>query len=91
MTGARLQRATGVVEHELDGQLLLLRPGGVDVLHLDAVASDVWRCLSATPTPEELVEALAVAYAVDAARVSVDLQPVLALLRQHGLLERAHG
>lgn len=86
MTGARLQRAAGVTEHELDGQLLLLRVGGTEVLHLDAVASDVWRVLGATPTPDELVEALASGYAVEESRVRADVEPVLALLHEHGLL-----
>lgn len=86
MSGERLQRAGDVHAHELDGQLLLLRAGGTDVLHLDAVASDVWRALEAAPTRSELAGCLAEAYGVDASVVAADLAPVLALLRDHGLV-----
>jgi len=86
MSGERLERAPEVAEHEIDGQLLLLRAGAVDVLHLDAVASDVWRALGAAPTRSELVAALAEAYEVDPAVVAEDLAPMLDLLRYHGLV-----
>ena len=86
MSAERLERAPAVTEHELDGQLLLLRAGAVDVLHLDAVASDVWRALEAAPTLPKLAATLAAAYGVDPAVVAADLAPVLALLRDHGLV-----
>jgi hypothetical protein len=89
MDGERLEQVPGVTQHDLDGQLLLLRAGAVDVLHLDAVASDVWRALAAAPTPAELAASLAAAYDVPAEVVAQDLGPVLAVLREHGLVTAA--
>jgi hypothetical protein len=86
MSGERLERAADVLEHELDGQLLLLRAGSSEVLHLDAVASDVWRALAGGSTQEALAAALAGAYGVDPAVVAQDLVPVLAVLQRSGLV-----
>lgn len=86
MSGERLERTPDVLVHELDGQLLLLLPGSSEVLHLDAVASDVWRAMATGPTREELVTALAEAYGVDPAVVAQDLVPVLTVLRRSGLV-----
>lgn len=86
MSGERLERAPDVLAHELDGQLLLLRAGGTDVLHLDAVASDVWRALETASTTSELAACLAEAYGVDPSVVAADLVPVLVVLRDHGVV-----
>lgn len=86
MSGERLERAPDVLVHELDGQLLLLRAGANQVLHLDAVASDVWRALLRGPTSAELAAWLADAYGVPPGVVAEDLVPVLAVLRDHGLV-----
>ena len=82
----RLARAAGVLAQELDGELLLLRPGSSDVLHLDAVASQVWWLLEEPLTSEELVAALADGYGVPGAQVAADLRPALDVLQQHGLV-----
>lgn len=82
-----MRQAEDVLVQELDDQLLLLRPGSPDVLHLDTVASDVWRLLSTAPTRAELVAALAEGYGVPAQLVGGDIEPTLALLRRHGLLQ----
>lgn len=86
MAESRLAQAPDVLVQELDGQFLLLKTGSSDVLHLDAVASNIWRLLPAVPTVEELAEELACAYAVSVAQVAADLLPALEVLRSRGLL-----
>lgn len=86
MTEARLAQSPDVLVQELDGQFLLLKTGSSDVVHLDAVASDIWRVLLAVPTVEELAEELARAYAVSVTQVTADLLPALEVLRSRGLL-----
>lgn len=86
MTKTRLTQASDVLAEEVDGQLLLLKTGSSDVLHLDAVASNVWRLLVTSPTREELAAVLAATYDVPVARVATDLVPALEVLRSRGLL-----
>lgn len=78
-------------EQELDGQLLLLRAGSSDVVHLDAVGSDAWRVLAYPSTREEVVATLAAAYGVEVERVAVDLPPLLDVLLSHGLVVEEEG
>ena len=77
---------TGVVVEELDGQLLLLRQGGSDVVHLDAVAALVWDLLAEPQTREDLAALVADTFSVEPDRVRTDLEPLLALLRDQGLV-----
>ena len=84
-----MQRTADVMEQELDGQFLLLRAGSSDVLHLDAVASDIWRLLVEPATLEQLADELAEAYDVSAQRVAADLAPVLDLLVVRGVVEES--
>jgi len=72
----------------LDGEVLLLAPGSVDALHLDAVASTVWRILAERPTFDELVETLSTAYGVSVSVIAGDVRPVLELLEAHGAAVR---
>jgi hypothetical protein len=71
--------------------VLLLGADREVVLQLNEVASDVWHLLDEDTSLEELSELLAEAYAVPAERVRADLEPVLALLRQHGVVVPAAG
>lgn len=84
-----LSRAPDVLEQELDGELLLLRPGHRDVLHLDRVARALWGLLREPLEQSELVAALATAYGVGRQRVEVDVAPALGVLTAHGLVLRA--
>lgn len=81
-----LRRADGVIEQELDDQVLLFRTGTSDVLHLNTVASDVWALLAEPSTAEELARTVAEAYGVDEQRVVSDLAPVLSALLEHGMV-----
>ncbi len=81
-----LRPSPDVVVEELDDELLLLRIGERDVLHLDPVASNVWRLLAQEPTERELAEALAEAYGQSLTRVAPDVAAALAVLRERRLL-----
>jgi hypothetical protein len=83
----RLQRAKAVTVQELDGQFLLLKAGSADVVHLNPVASDVWRLLEQARSRNELVDAVAQSYSVAPEQVEVDLAPLMETLLAHGLVE----
>lgn len=74
------------MEEEVDGELLLLRRGASEAAHLNAVASATWRLLEEPMDEAQLAAAVAEVYGVETARVRADLEPVLHLLRTHGLL-----
>ncbi len=84
----RTGQAPGVLTQEMDGEVLLLAPGSVDALHLDEVASTVWRILAERPTFDELVETLSTAYGVSASVIAGDVRPVLEMLEAHGAAVR---
>jgi hypothetical protein len=84
----RLTQVEGVLSQELDGELLLLAPGHAEALHLDAVASTIWRLLEHRPSVEELIDALTELYGVERDRVTTDLGPVLERLEEHGAVRR---
>lgn len=80
------RRAEGVLEQDLDDEVLLFRSGSSDVLHLNTVASDVWVLLDEPAGASELARCLSTAYGVDVQRVAQDLEPVLAILVEHGMV-----
>ena len=82
----RLTRAPDVLAEELDGEFLLLRAGSAHAVHLDPVASAMWRVLQQPVSEDELALALADGFEVEVGRVTGDLGPALAMLRQHGLV-----
>ena len=82
----RLVQAADVVQRDLDGQLLLLRHGSSDVLHLDEVASRVWAHVAEPIDRDELVRRLAAEHDEDPAVIAADLEPALEVLRRHGLV-----
>lgn len=81
-----LQRVPEVVFQELDGEVLVLRPGQQDVLHLNRTASDVWELLAVDSTADELAQTLATAYQQDPVKVRADLEPLLTVLLEHGVV-----
>ncbi|MCW2776355.1 MAG: hypothetical protein JWN17_80 [Frankiales bacterium] len=83
-----LERAPDVLFQDLDGEVLVLRPGGQDVLHLNQTASDVWQLLDVASTAAELAELLAEAYDVPVAQVRGDLEPLVELLLERGVVRR---
>lgn len=82
----RLRQAPDLVQHELDGQYLVLRVGSTDVLHLSEVASRFWELLSGSDDAEEALGALSLTYDVPVARLRGDLEPVVDLLLAQGVL-----
>lgn len=84
-----LTRNPDVVFQELDGEVLVLRPGGADVLHLNSTASQVWGLLSEPTSREELVQALAEGYRTEPAVVAADVGPLLEVLLEHDVVRAA--
>lgn len=83
---ALVRRTDGVLVEELDGQLLLLRPGSDQVLQLNGTASAVWEALEPGRTLAQVAGSLAPGLGVAPEVLLADLEPVLAVLLQHGLV-----
>ncbi|MCW2606526.1 MAG: hypothetical protein JWO60_1219 [Frankiales bacterium] len=73
----------------LDGHALLLRRGGHEVVHLDDVATRVWELLATPRADEDLAAVMASEFGVDRHHVAADVAPLLALLRQQGMVVAA--
>lgn len=86
MTSRVLTRVDGVLEQELDGEVLLLRRDSADVLHLNAVASALWARLAPSADVGAAAAEIAEDYGVPAERVAGDLAPVVEALLAHGLV-----
>ena len=81
------QRASGLVEVELDGELLLLDPR-TDRLHvLDALGTVIWNVFDGDVTVDELTGDLAEVFGAPAETVRTDLGALVDALRAADLLE----
>ncbi|NED95107.1 PqqD family protein [Phytoactinopolyspora alkaliphila] len=83
------QRAVSVREMEIDGDVTLFHAETQEALVLNATASDVWRLLDGERSVDEIVKALAPAYAADAVVVRAGVESALAQLEEHRALEWA--
>lgn len=85
----RLRRCAGVLEQDLDDEVLLLQDGSANALHLNAVATRFWRALVPEADLDDVTSRIAEHYGIEPAVVRADLQPVLAELLAQGVVERA--
>ncbi|QCI68483.1 PqqD family peptide modification chaperone [Phreatobacter stygius] len=82
----RFVRATDATRREIDGQLVLMRPGKA-VFVLNETAGIVWELLDEPMPVEQLVGALIALFpAIAPRRITADLQSLLAELRQEHLI-----
>ncbi len=75
-----------VVETEVDGRISVYDPETEQVTMLNETASDVWRLRDGTQSLEEMVEALARAYGVDADAIRQEVIDTVKQLHGNGLL-----
>lgn len=75
-----------VREMEIDGEVTLYHGRTQTALVLNGTASDVWRLVDGTRTPERVAELLASVYNADLDTVRADVNSALRQLREHGLL-----
>ena len=83
---ARPMPAHGYRIEELDGELLLYQPETRHIAYCNASAALVWRLCDGRRTVQDIVDLLAAAYPDDAARVSPDVDEILARLAAEGLV-----
>ena len=74
-----------VVQQTNDGAILMDMASG-DCFELNRLGADVWGRLGKGESPAELVANVAASYDVPAAKVESDVQALLQLLTQNGLL-----
>lgn len=81
----------GVVETDVDASVALFHPGSGQVFVLNATAADVWRLSDGELTLDQVVEALARAYATVPDAIRADVAAAVERLRADGLLTPAGG
>ena len=80
------RRNPGVLQQELDGEMLVLLPAGAQVVHLNDTASALWRILECPLTLPQAAAMLAQTYDAEPAQVLADLQAALPALISHEIL-----
>lgn len=83
----RWRRNPQVLWRTAPGYLVLAGLDG-DAMEIEGPGSDVWARLEHGMAEEELISALARAYAADPATVSGDVRPLLSELLGRGFVER---
>ena len=71
----------GVLEEELDDELLLYHPATSHVTALNRTAADVWLLATGKYTPEQIVSRLASSYGVDPGSIRTDVEAAIETLR----------
>lgn len=89
MGQAVYSRATGAIDAEVDGQVILLSPLDGRYHSLDSVGGRIWSLLAEPASVDALVATLAAEYGIDDARCREDVAPFLARMTEYGLLTRA--
>lgn len=83
----RLVRNPAVNNTEVDGEVFLVEPESEDVIHLDKLASALWRYLAAPRQRDEIMEVFAAAFPkVRRSRLRRDLARAIADLRRRDLI-----
>jgi hypothetical protein len=78
--------APDVTQTEIDGRISVYDPRTEQVTMLNETASDVWRLSDGTQSVEEIVGALARAYAVDASAIREQVTDAVKQFYDAGLL-----
>lgn len=83
---ARVVRAPGHLEEEIDGQVVLLSIEAGNYYGLDDIGSEIWGVLKTETTVAVLCEALSARYGAPADVVARDVVAFLSHLAKHGLI-----
>jgi hypothetical protein len=86
--GTEYRKSADLLEAELGDELLALDAEGGNCYGFNTVATRVWRLLDQPRTFAQLRETLMQEYDVAGDQCTVDLQELLFILTQRGLLER---
>jgi hypothetical protein len=78
----RYVRSEFVLSREVEAGLLLLSPGGQDVISLSGAGPEIWTLLRDPHTVEELVASLAARFDVPPTGIEEDVRAALTSLQQ---------
>jgi PqqD family protein of HPr-rel-A system len=87
--GARVTRREDVILTRTGDEALLVDEANGNVHVVNRSAARLWELCSGDPTVEELVEAMAGAYSVEAGSIRGDVEKMVGTLQDLGLLELA--
>ena len=79
----------GVLEYEVEDDLVLYRPSTDDVEVLNGTAAAVWWLCDGTRTGQEIVEAIAQLYGQSVEHIRVEVLAMVAEMLEAGLLRPA--
>jgi hypothetical protein len=85
-SGARLRRVEGLPHQSIDGQMLVVVHGRLEVHLLSPTAARIWELLAEGVTVDTLVDRLVGEYEVEAAVARGDVESVLAEMREKGMV-----
>lgn len=90
LDGPRLRQREGTVADRIGDGLYLADPDGLAIHRMDPMATVIWTLLEEPVTPQEIREILAEAFPdADPAQISDDVQRLLRMLRNAGLIVAA--
>lgn len=82
----RFRTRPGLLEEEIDDDVVLYDPGREEVTVLNATAGDIWRLCDGSFTLEEMVKRLSQAYATPEEVIRRDVERTVRDLVDKGLL-----
>jgi hypothetical protein len=85
--GRRFSRSVRLLWRRAPEEILVLRPGDRDVLHLRGTAVELWELLATPRSPEDIVAALAQRFGAPEEQVGDDVRRALADLVTRGVVE----
>jgi hypothetical protein len=88
MAEALCWRRAGLPYQEIQGETVVVVPARRELHQLDETASVVWAALARERTLTQLVEAVCEEFDVEAPRAEKDLQGLLELFEEKGLVTR---
>lgn len=86
-TDTRIAQRRGVLSTQVGDELVLMSVEQGEYYGFDPVAAGVWARIAEPTTVGSLVETLAAAYEGDPATIAADVQALLEMLADKGLLE----
>jgi hypothetical protein len=89
--GRRVRRSVRLLWRRTPDGILVLRPGGRDVLHLLGTAVELWELLDTPRAPADVVAELAQQFGAPEEQVGDDVRRALADLVTRGVVEPCPG
>lgn len=88
MNSVRFRRSAQALHSEIGGDVVALQMERGHCFGMEKVTADVWRLLATEPSVSEICDRLLEDYEVDPATCRTDVELLLGMMVQEGLIER---